>query len=453
MAGVRVSAAVSAIDGASPGLRLWARAFAVGVAVHAALPDFETEGWGASRWALWLCAALLFVRPHVLLFATVCALKTYSLLMLRDVLTQSLLLAVWSGVAAVGCTIGTREAARRTLDTVRVVAGLTYLLAATHKLNTDFFDPAVSCADHAARQVATLWSLPTLVDSPVLAAGVVLWEVLLGVLVLRRSRWVWPLGLAFHLPLTVTLAPAFGAVMVAGWAAGVAPREVVLWRRSARGLRRRALLLAAGLGAAAIEALMRAAPDPLAQGKVVLAGALLAAWPRRAVRPVTRPTHRGPILVGVVFAAHGLSPYLGLRMQHTAAMLSNLRIDPECHNSLVFPALPGPGPYIYMDAIRFGPGEVGNDLRPERSRIVRETLWNPTALHVMRENWCIAELRPITVGGRWHGRRFELPDLCAPDALDALDAGDALRPGPGFLPGHQAFQKNLPRACHAACVH
>ena len=453
MAGVRVSAAVSAIDGASPGLRLWARAFAVGVAVHAALPDFETEGWGASRWALWLCAALLFVRPHVLLFATVCALKTYSLLMLRDVLTQSLLLAVWSGVAAVGCAVGTREAARRTLDTVRVVAGLTYLLAATHKLNTDFFDPAVSCADHAARQVATLWSLPTLVDSPVLAAGVVLWEVLLGVLVLRRSRWVWPLGLAFHLPLTVTLAPAFGAVMVAGWAAGVAPREVVLWRRSARGLRRRALLLAAGLGAAAIEALMRAAPDPLAQGKVVLAGALLAAWPRRVVRPVTRPTHRGAILVGVVFAAHGLSPYLGLRMQHTAAMLSNLRIDPECHNSLVFPALPGPGPYIYMDAIRFGPGEVGNDLRPERSRIVRETLWNPTALHVMRENWCIAELRPITVGGRWHGRRFELPDLCAPDALDALDAGEALRPGPGFLPGHQAFQKNLPRACHAACVH
>ena len=448
-----MSAAVSAIDGGSPGLRLWARAFAVGVAVHAALPDFETEGWGASRWALWLCAALLFVRPHALLFATVCALKTYSLLMLRDVLTQSLLLAVWSGVAAVGCAVGTRASVRRTLDTVRVVAGLTYLLAATHKLNTDFFDPAVSCADHAARQVATLWSLPTLVDSPVLAAGVVLWEVLLGVLVLRRSRWVWPLGLAFHVPLTVTLAPAFGAVMVAGWAAGVAPREVVLWRRAARGLRRRGLLLAAGLGAAAIEALMRAAPDPLAQGKVVLAGALLAAWPRRAVRPATRPTDRGAILVGVVFLAHGLSPYLGLRMQHTAAMLSNLRIDPECHNSLVFPALPGPGPYIYMDSIRFGPGEAGNDLRPERSRIVRETLWNPTALHVMRENWCIPELRPITVGGRWLGRGFELPDLCAPDALDALDAGDALRPGPGLLPGHQAFQKNLPRACHAACVH
>jgi hypothetical protein len=140
-------------------------------------------------------------------------------------------------------------------------------------------------------------------------------------------------------------------------------------------------------------------------------------------------------------------------MQHTAAMLSNLRIDPECHNSLVFPALPGPGPYIYMDSIRFGPGEAGNDLRPERSRIVRETLWNPTALHVMRENWCIPELRPITVVGRWLGRGFELPDLCAPNALDALDAGDALRPGPGFLPGHQAFQKNLPRACHAACVH
>jgi hypothetical protein len=291
------------------------------------------------------------------------------------------------------------------------------------------------------------------VASPGLAAGVVLWEVLLGVLVLRRSRWVWPLGLAFHLPLTVTLAPAFGAVMVAGWAAGVAPREVVLWRRAVRGARRCGLLVAAGLGAAAVEALMRSAPDPLAQGKVFLAGALLAAWPRRAVRPVTRPTPRGAILVGVVFVAHGLSPYLGLRMQHAGAMLSNLRIDPECHNSLVFPAPPGPGPYIYIDSIRFGPGEDGDDLRPERARVVRETLWNPTALHVMRENWCIPELRPIRVGGRWRGRPFELPDLCAPDALDALDAFHPFRPGPGFLPGHQAFQKNLPRACHAACVH
>jgi hypothetical protein len=43
-----------------------------------------------------------------------------------------------------------------------------------------------------------------------------------------------------------------------------------------------------------------------------------------------------------------------------------------------------------------------------------------------------------------------MPDLCVADALSALDDGF---PSPTWLPGHQAFQKNLPRACDAACVH
>jgi hypothetical protein len=118
-----------------------------------------------------------------------------------------------------------------------VTAALTYGLAAVHKLNDAFFDPATSCADHAIRQVVALWpSLPAPLASPGLAALVVLWEALLALLVLTRSRWLWPVGLAFHLPLTLTLAPAFGAVMVAGWAAGMPSREVVAWRRVEAGL-------------------------------------------------------------------------------------------------------------------------------------------------------------------------------------------------------------------------
>ena len=33
-----------------------------------------------------------------------------------------------------------------------------------------------------------------------------------------------------------------------------------------------------------------------------------------------------------------LTPYVGIQFQHTAAMLSNLRVDNGCHNSLLFPS-------------------------------------------------------------------------------------------------------------------
>jgi len=443
-------------------LALWGRVFAVCLCVHLALPDYDAEGWLAPRVGLALCAGLLLWRPHGGWLLGVCVIKVYTLLCLRDVLTQSLLLALWSGVAGVAALRGTRPAALKSLDAVRVTAALTYGLAGLHKLNDAFFDPATSCADHALRQVIALWpSLPAPLASPGLAALVVLWEVLLALLVLTRSRWLWPVGLAFHLPLTLTLAPAFGAVMVAGWAAGVPAREVVAWRRVLRSRAGRLRALCGALVAFGLEAIARAAADPWGQAKVAVVGAMLSVWLSAGSSRTTRGArvrlwqrahaHRGAWCLGALVAAHGLSPYLGLRMQHTAAMLSNLRIDPECHNAWLFPRYDGPGPYIYIEHARFGGPEHGEEgLRPARAKVLRETLWSPTALHTMRANWCAPTLRPIALRGHWRGAPFDMADLCAADALDALDAGF---PSPTWLPGHQAFQKNLPRACHAACVH
>ena len=123
-------------------------------------------------------------------------------------------------------------------------------------------------------------------------------------------------------------------------------------------------------------------------------------------------------------------------------MLSNLRVDDPCHNSWLAPrSVRLVEPYLRIDVAAIGHGQ-----RPKREQTLRNTLWNIAALHVMHDNWCIAELRPIRLAGTWRGRSFDIPDLCAADWSRAL-------PGADVLPYYQALQKNLPRRCHAACIH
>ena len=153
---------------------------------------------------------------------------------------------------------------------------------------------------------------------------------------------------------------------------------------------------------------------------------------------------RRPIRIACIpllYALHGLSPYLGVEMQHSAAMLSNLRIDPPCANSLIFPSLTD-DPYIYIDDVQFGQVQ-----RVKRTKIVRNTLWNLTALHTMKQNWCIPEQRPLRLTGSFRKQSFTIDDLCTDNSLDALTVG-SMAPK-----GWQRFQKNLLRTCHTACIH
>ena len=417
-------------------LHPWARAFAVASLVHLTLPDFDQAGWALPRLLGGVGAVWLLVRPSRAGFA-LCLLGSLSpLLFHRDVLTQSALLTACAALGVVG-TRGVRA------GVVWLTAG-TYLLAVFHKLNTAFFDPRYSCADHAWAQVAGRWPVPDVLPFAPWAAVVL--EVALAVALLRGSPWRWPLGILFHLPLTVTLAPAFGAVMLSGYVAAGSPREAVAWRRMWRS-NRRGWVLVAGAVLAVVELAVVQAPLELEDGerflKVFFAGALLAgsllAWtPRRPTRIGAErgPTPRWVYVVVVLFFAHGLTPYVGWQYQHTAAMLSNLRIDAGCHNHLLMPASWVSDPYIRIDEARVGG-------RAARERTVRETLWNVAALHTMRRNWCVPENRPIRFAGTWRGERFTIDDLCA-------DEWQADFPG---LPGAQLFQKNLRRECPTVCVH
>ncbi len=408
-------------------LHPWARAFAGASLVHLTLPDFEQPGWWAPRIVEAIGAVWLLVRPSRAAFA-VCFVGTlWPLLLLRDVLTQSAYLTACAALGMVG--------ARGTRSAVVWLTGGTYLLAAFHKLNSAYFDARFSCADHAWAQVMQRWPVPDL--APATPWIALLLEVLVGLAVLRRSPWRWPLGLAFHLPLTVTLAPAFGPVMLAGFVAAGSAREAVAWRRVWR--THRTTLLAVGLGLALIELWVQSgleAEDAERFLKVALAGAIgvgsVLAWTARRAPPGPRWV----FIVAALWFAHGLTPYLGWQYQHTSAMLSNLRVDTGCHNHLLVPAWLASDPYIRIDEARIGGRRV-------RERTVRETLWNVAALHTMRRNWCIPENRPIRFAGTWRGSAFIIEDLCTDDSLEGFSG----------LPGAQLLQKNLSRECPAACVH
>jgi hypothetical protein len=280
----------------------------------------------------------------------------------------------------------------------------------------------------------------------VLPILIVLTELFMAYGLWRRRGWVWVLGICFHIPLTATLAPAFGLVMLSGYVATLTPRQAVWARRAWR----RWSTVIMGTTALVLGALLLFEGQPgdwWTQLKI--AGCIgLLLWALLAHRGWTtnrgqRGSGRTASLILALWIGHGVTPYLGIQYQHTGAMLSNLRIDEGCHNSWVFPeVLRGQDPYIRIDQALIGDGQ-----RPQRERVVESTLWNLAALHTMRRNWCIPELRPIRFSGRWRGNPFSIDDLCADDWANALpDFG-------GSLSGFQRFQKNLPRSCPSACIH
>ncbi|MEE2757084.1 MAG: hypothetical protein VYA30_10505 [Myxococcota bacterium] len=427
-------------------LRWWARAFAVGSLIHVCLPDFEQPGWAAPQIVETVGALLLLWRPTAWGFL-LCTLGTlYPLFFLRDVLTQSMYLT-WVGFFSCMATVVHRI---ELMAIVRWLTAGTYWLAALHKMNRDFFNPEISCAHHALRQLDSHWqwaSLPTDlgVELSILVIGI---ECIIGVLIVRRSLLVWPVGCLFHWGLTVTLAPAFGLVMLSGYCATLNGRQMVLIRhlicrrKTVLSVSIASLIAVEGLLSQQIPSVMTVLKAALFFGSVTLSIGLILEKPSGHLVQL-KPE---PIYVKLIFIfwiGHGLTPYFGLQYQHAAAMLSNLRIDRDCYNSLLIPPL-----YARHDPyIRLNHASIGDGQRPKREVILKEGLWNLVALSTMRRNWCIPELRPITLEGSWTGRAFRIGDLCSPDWYSHLGLSEP--PWPGF----QLYQKNLKRRCLTPCIH
>ena len=325
------------------------------------------------------------------------------------------MLLTWMAAIGIYGTVGRRQVA---LDAVVWITAATYWLAALHKLNTDFLNPDVSCGQHALQQVAAHWGwFPNLTPGIELAVLIIGVEIVIGLLLVRRSFWAWIIGIGFHVPLTVTLAPAFAFVMFAGYAAALTPRQWVITRRAVSNKRSIVLLgalifgLFEGVGQQEFSAVTILKCAVLGSALVVAASSLQA-----TLRPSPLRASGAPAMVLLLYVLHGLTPYFGLQYQHTAAMLSNLRIDDACHNSLIIPAaLVIQDPYI-----RITSAEIGIGQRPARETTLESGLWSYPALATMHRNWCVDALRPIRLAGNCHGATFLIEDLCADDWDEGL---------------------------------
>jgi len=405
--------------------------------VHVALPDFEQVGWGPPGILIVLSSLLMFHRPYPGAFLLAVLAHAWTLLGLRDVLTQSMLLLIFG---MIGFVVSIRWRPRLFRGMAHIT-GVTYLAAAIHKLNTNFLDLELSCAVHALNQVEVHWGVifPDAFRglSPHVALGI---ELALWVSLSFRSRWYWLLAVAFHLPLLVTLAPAFGAVMFCGAACMIEPRDLVRMKRLMA--KRYRLFLAIGFLSVGLEYFLAGGwlswTQPLQVGGYIVAGLTLFTAMRKEIFP--RPANTW---LGWCWLLFCLTPYLGLQYQHTAAMLSNLRVDTGCHNSLIFPkAWVGQDTYVRIQTASFGTDEWS-----DREDILEAGLWNEAALFTMRRKWCVDWVRPISMTIEYRGNKFELDDICHADAFDFIPARFH------SFPQFQRFQKNLTRKCDQACIH
>ncbi len=406
------------------------------IIAHAQLGDYDQSGWLGAKIVALVVGGFCLISPlkppkpfapnHLWLWSMACLLfglsKVYTLLVLRDVLTQSLLLGSYSIIAS--WLFLHPRSYQIALRSVSLLTALTYALAILHKLNADFFFDQSSCAVHGFEISVSLIPQGFLTEhihllitflrgKPHIAATIVIaFEFSLCLLCLRRSPWVWLIGAIFHIPLTLTIAPAFGSVMAVGWGAGA------LFNLS----RSRHRLVSD-------HSRQRVVLKPIGDRKSDIRSSAF------------------PMMVVICYGVHGaLSPYIGLEVQHSAAMLSNLRVDPKCSNSFVFPPL-ADDPYLYINDMEFG---VIKSARLERRRErVLQGLWSLSALSTMQKNWCIPEQRPLRLSGEYRGEMFVISDLCDEGSLDSLYENS---PSPR-LEGWQRFQKNLGRECHQACVH
>ena len=462
------------------------KAFVLGSAAHLWLADAWQLDW--LLWNLLYAAGLLGLlwRGSVAWAWALCALGALGpLLFARDVLTQSVLLCLMATSAAWASWRAalTRDDQPWVMATARAWRALTcivYALAALHKLNRDFLATPISCATYGVHKVWRYWGLPSGLDDSHALLALAPWAII-GVeaalallLALGKPRAAWPLAALFHLPLTLTMAPAFALVMLAGHVAWLdqAARQALraLWRDKRRPILGAALALTAiSQGAHLARGI---APHPggfawtmipkeallwtLTIWTLMLALRSLPSRPTRASLTLTLTLKRkrkrmGRVMVALVSAVmllNGLAPYTGLKVQHAGAMLSNLRVDEGCWNSLIFPERWR----LRDDYVRVEVARIGDQGRaPKHEALLKAQLWSPPQLRQMRRRWCAPWARPLMLQGTAQGRPFTIDDLCDERAPWPFERDGVL--GVELFPDALRFQKNLSRACPQACLH
>ncbi len=446
--------------------RLIVWAFALGSFTHLWLAD--------AAQADWLPANLVYAAGIILLVMTrsafawlLCAVGlAIPLFFLRDQLTQSVILLLWSLSGAFTMLVAPRSerGLEALLSVFRVLTSLTYAVATLHKINRDFLAPETSCAVYGVDELLVYYGIENVdlmgfgVAIPIMA--LVLEGGISVAFAIGRHRLAWLMALVFHLPITLTMAPAFAFVMLPGHLAFLTDEDVealrVTWKQS--GLKiipvAACLLTLSLIAHDSIPEITMIPKEGLIWFLLLFVGSTFHPFRRDERSPFRRfrfGTHGKwrllPAIVGTIFVLNCLTPYTGLQYQHAAAMLSNLRIDEGCWNSYLFPEdVRISDEYVRIERAYFRePGYL-----PEYEEISLEQLWSPPQIRQMRRNWCRERLRPFYIEATFRGDTYIIEDLCDGSSLPFTSAGffgvelfgDALR-----------FQKNLTRECPQACIH
>src|SRR5690625_4803093 len=378
---------------AHPTYRLITLVYFFAGACHLWLADAEQSSWFLGNLFFGAGILGLLLRPGALFWLLAMVGKLLPLLFGRDHLTQSLILLLIALGGALFCGLngyrqGTGREQKRLstsycqlpselwafLLLLKIVTIATYALAALHKLNRDFFNPELSCATHGMNKILTYYQAEGLLPLGEIglfiaffAVGLEISIALFYLLGLRRLGLI--AALIFHLPLTLTMAPAFAFVMLIGHAAFLRPADLVVFQLFLRRFGLPLFTAAAVLTALSLR-IHGTWPELTMIPREFLLWALLGlAIFARPWNPALSDHQRlsgagkAPkvaLALGILFIFHGLTPYSGLRTQHTSAMVSNLRIDQGCWNSLIFPeSWRLSDDYIRVDEVYFrAPGLV-----------------------------------------------------------------------------------------------
>lgn len=466
---------------------VWAWGIAIGA--RATLAQVSGPGWWTAQLLLFVGFALLWRFGGRVGWAVSLVGLLIPLLFLRDWMTQTTLL---TAIAIVGMLTtrgsppptapfrlprdaeaddspppqGPQDPAPPVVAFAGVLVVCTYVVAVFHKLNRDFFDVELSCAVYGWAKLDRLTPRLGLLDVPPswLQGGLLAAELLLVWLLWRRHmRAALVVGPLFHLPLTIALAPAFAFTMGIGYAARMRLQDIEALRRGAR--RHGAVALVLGLVAAGLTT-WAAGVWPIWHLLLKIVLLVAVAWvaartPFTAQAAGSGPStatrtwrSRWPGLAAVVLVAVLASlPYLGTRVQHAGAMLSNLRIDAGCWNHLLVPeSVRRVDPYLRIDSAHVGGARYrALGLHERREAALLGGLWGDDALPAIRRNWCRPHVRPIRISGTLRGEPLHIEDLCA-DGVELPGPRGAFG-GRALFPNHLRFQTTLRRDCRQVCVH
>ncbi|MGE0322769.1 MAG: hypothetical protein AB7K71_16460 [Polyangiaceae bacterium] len=450
--------------------RVHVRMYALATLIRLTLPDAVSKQWFPEVLIHWLGAVVLLATGSLLGWLLCIGAILIELLTLSDQLTQTAYLGLVA-LGALACFIGTpkRREERMHFSLAAIVRTLTvgtYFLAAFHKVNRDFLNPAVSCASGGMHVLAEHYgsgSIASIADWRFWPYLFLTAEFGLVVTAIVRPSLGAIYAALLHLPLTIIFAPAFAFTMASGWVALLSEEEL---RQLAQCLRARwrrialtgSLPIALSLGLPPY-ARWQSDPDWCVKEAVlwlVLAWLLVAyverrrlgspperwfgAWRELSARSnqrAARGARRWAAIACALWLTNGFLPYTGLNFQHTGAMLSNLRVDAGCYNHLLVPErFRFREEYIRLD-------EVAIDGQQVTPADYTNQLFNAEILGPQLAAWCRSAASGVRLRGNYGLGSFDVPNACEPGAL----------PWSSGLSHFRRFQRNLSRTCPQACVH